>query len=704
VDDRAKTTQWQAQEEEPTETPEPAEDFATGAEAAVVPGADAEATHAVAEAAQRDALADFTRSLVQTMNRSTYYEVGHPAHASVSEELFEKLLGLLREQPQVGYLLLRGKTPEVFADGLGSGRVNLRETMAAGVYEVFIPRFIEYFDRHELVMLAFGKAMKLPEFGHFVSVITRPTTHHASVSLSENLLAAGVVNVSCLSASDLGGVDADLPWQVRVCLARLRRDLRAIPYYQKLGEDAVRAAKRQIFLDVVRPLQHVDLIKLLVINAPRIEDDLARHHNLVGLHITESVVAAVSVRTLCELLESLLTDLSAEHRHADVYGPAREEALGLCRARLLLEKPSGTEATFRALYERRMVALSELPDSLQEYLLAEEWLARRAAGAPGRFVVTDGRDARVLARIVRKVLDAGDVPAATDLAEPLVSVAEDAHSPLQAGAMEVLSKLIPPEELDTLIVRFEGLHGEDQQRLGRFLASLGRLSAVALMRRLLAQEGGRLYGPSWQLLDGMRAHTGDAMRWALDHGQDAPPTALRVILTMARRHLDPSLAQAAARFTQHDDGRVRLAALGLLAEARHPEARALFLQRAEDDDPDVRTMVLSALHDRLDEPDEARRFALKVLLSANHDTPRELLLVCVRIAAEADPGGADREQVVAALAHTQRKDVMGSGLFGLRRATVHEPEVVEAARLALEHFGATAASGRSSWIDRILKR
>ncbi|MBI5516775.1 MAG: hypothetical protein HY909_23525 [Deltaproteobacteria bacterium] len=706
--DTATTTQFRVEEpdrvEEPEATEEPAEDFVAEAEADAAEAAEEEGARALEEQAQRDALADFTRSLVQTMNRSTYYEVGHPAHASVSEELFEKLLGLLREQPQVGYLLLRGKVPEVFVDGVGSNRVNLRETMAAGVYEVFIPRFIEYFDRYELVMLAFGRAMTLSEFGHFVSVITRPATHHASVSLSESLLAAGVMNVSCLSAADLGSVDADLPWQVRVCLARLRRDLRAIPYYQKLGEDAVRAAKKQIFLDVVRPLQHVDLIKLLVINAPRIEDDLARHHGLVGLHITESVVAAVSVRALCELLESLLGDLAGEHRHADVYGPAREEALGLCRARLLLEKPPGTEATFRALYERKMVALSELPDSLQEYLLAEEWLSRREAGATGRFVVTDARDARVLARIVRKVLDAGEVPAATDLAEPLVSVAEDAHSPLQGVSREVLAKLIPPEELDGLILRFESVHGEEQQGLGRFLGSLGRLSAVALMRRLLTQEGGRLYGPSWQLLDGMRAHTGDAVRWALDHSGDAPPTALRAIMTMARRHLDPQVAESAARFAHHDDGRVRLAALGLLAEARHPFARELFLQRVEDDDADVRTMVLSALHDRLDEPDEARRHALKVLLSARQDTPRELLLVCIRVVASADPEGPDRDQVVAALVHAQRKETLGGGIFGLRRGTVHEPEVVEAARVAQEHFGAEHSSGRSSWIDRLLKR
>src|SRR5437016_1203237 len=66
------------------------------------------------EMVAREAVADFTRSLVQTMNRTTYYESGHPAHYAVRDELYVKLMNLLVAQPQIGYLLMRGTPPEVY--------------------------------------------------------------------------------------------------------------------------------------------------------------------------------------------------------------------------------------------------------------------------------------------------------------------------------------------------------------------------------------------------------------------------------------------------------------------------------------------------------------------------------------------------------------------------------------------------------------
>jgi hypothetical protein len=223
------------------------------------------------EREQKNALSAFTRSLVTSMNRTTYYEPGHPKYFTLRDELFGELRQVMGDQSQVGYMLQRGRTDEIWVDGLAAGRCRLSETMVASSYEVVAPRFVDYFERYQLVLLAFRRGVTRDEFGTFVGLMTRPLRQGHEEELSAELLRAGVRNISSLSRTELDPVDATLPWQVRVCIARLTRDLQTIPLYAGRPLEEVTRAKEQIFADIVRPLLQASDVRELAIQAPRIE-------------------------------------------------------------------------------------------------------------------------------------------------------------------------------------------------------------------------------------------------------------------------------------------------------------------------------------------------------------------------------------------------------------------------------------------------
>ena len=177
---------------------------------------------------QKDQLSEFTRELVQSVNKAAYYGADHPAHHEVGEPLYKMLVHFLADNPQVAYLLNRTTPPEIFVDGLGAGRLRMSDIMPAGVYSLFVPRFVEYFDRHSLVLLAFRNGVTLKEFIGLVSVLSRPVTPGHEFDIGQALLDDQVFNVSVLLSNDVASRDFDLPWQIRMCLARLRRDLQAL--------------------------------------------------------------------------------------------------------------------------------------------------------------------------------------------------------------------------------------------------------------------------------------------------------------------------------------------------------------------------------------------------------------------------------------------------------------------------------------------
>lgn len=626
-------------------------------------------------------LADFTRSMVQTIDRATYYEPGHPAHYALGEGLYTELMALLADQPQIGYLLQRGSQPEIYVDGMPTGRVRLSDLYSPGIYELFVPRFIAYLDRYELVLLAFKAGLTPGEFEKFVGIMSQPLGRKEErFDLPTKFLEQGIVHISVLCAEDLGLADEDLPWQIRICLARLRRDLRTVPMFKDAGADEIRKVKQQIFSDIVRPLAQPEQLKLLVLHAPRIEADVAHIDGLEGIKIAETIVQVLAHKRLCQLADLLVGEIAGEGAVQQV--AAVTNALLMCTRRLLSEDIFGAEGTLRLLYRNDVVELEELPSDLQEWLLAEELRDKLEAGQLGELPSGSERDMRLLGRLAHLTLSDEHFDFTITILEFLRRQAAPG-APFAAAASAAIESVVTREMLGELVDRMEGTSRQEADGIVRMVRLLGLRGAIALADGIVRSGANAHFGNSYHVLDELGAPASQAIGDALARPA-LQPAVLRVLLALATRHPTARLAEAALAYAGNSHAMVRLQALSAAAALRTEPVIEAMRRGLADASTEVVEFAMVALADRLGDDENARAHAMKLLASSTASTPSSLLAAAAKLIG-AHPG-ADNAAAITALREFLGRE-RGGGFLGLGNKVAHPP-AVEAATAALAVLGA----------------
>jgi hypothetical protein len=638
---------------------------------------------------QKELLSEFTRELVQSVNKTAYYGADHPAHYEVGAPLHEMLVAFLADNAQVAYLLNRSTPPEIFVDGLASGRVRMSDIMPAGVYTIFVPRFVEYFDRHDLVLLAFRKGVTLDEFVGLVSTLSRPMTPGQEFDISEALLERKVFNISVLVANDVAARDIDLPWQIRMCLARLRRDLRLMPMFRDLGHQALVQAKRQIFQDIVRPINNAELLKQLVVHAARIQEDIAHVEGLEDIQITPLIIESLGSKPVIELARKLCEAMASAEAELD--GEALRVAIGLCAERLTHEHVPDAEPVLRLLYEHQILKLEDLPVDLQDWIRAEAIVLQKVDGKLPEIPLDSSRDFGVLAKVGRLGFVHGRFDETAQAAERLTTAAMRGNG----GALSALHKMVSPKEVEALIARYSA---EKDDGIARLFVAMGEPAAIALACHIALSGANAQMDRVAHLLD--RMNVPGALVSAL-RVPNLDPAALRVLLTLAARRPDPSLADVAAPHVDHVDAGVRLAALMAMQAAESPQAIGLLVRALDDPDPAVVTMALAALPSRHGRPDLAHGRALA--LAGEREKAAEIRVAAIQSLGAFPGAGEDRARTIAALELVAKGDGTEKGFLGLTRRIPPKPEIAEAVRAALGAIGARVEGGapeKKGFFDR----
>ena len=576
----------------------------------------------------------------------------------------------LVDNPQVAYLLNRTTPPEIFVDGLGGGRLRMSDIMAAGVYTLFVPRFVEYFDRHNLVLLAFRQGVTLKEFVGLVTVLSRPVLPGQEFDISKALIDDGVFNVSVLLSNDVAARDFDLPWQIRMCLARLRRDLRLLPAFKNLGHAAIVKAKRQIFQDIVRPINNAELLKLLVLHARRIQEDISHIEGLEQIDVGPLVIESLAPKSVIDLTRKLCEALAAKDAEADVAG--LREAVGLCAARLSSEHMSGAEPVLRLLYENEILKLEELPIDLQDWILAEALNVERAAGRFPEVRFDNPRSIGLLGKLGRLDWVNGRYEECAQVAEKLKHAAEAGHSP----ARTALTKMLSTKEIQECISRYAT---EKNEAFAHLLAATGDSGAMAVAAHFAMSGVNAQMDRVYHLLD--RMNCPGAIVAAL-RVPNLEPQALRLLLTLGARHPAPTLEDVAAPHVDHADAEVRFAAIVAMEAVDSSHAAAIVTRALEDPDPAILTMALAAIATHHRRPDLARAKARD--LAEDRERPTELRATCVRILADhPGEGSSERDRTAALLLELSKGEKGEKGFFGRTRRAPLDPELAEVVKAAL---------------------
>ena len=144
--------------------------------------------------------------------------------------------------------------------------------MLKGMGELYVPKFANYFERKDLICLTLKGRMDQTEFSRFIDIMSEPSlldTRHkeAKERLTQTLHQNGIFNISFVFNEELLAPERKMAWRVRVTLSRMRKDLKMIPYFQKMSGQELGQIRRKLLQDSIRPIRQSDLFYAILQNS-----------------------------------------------------------------------------------------------------------------------------------------------------------------------------------------------------------------------------------------------------------------------------------------------------------------------------------------------------------------------------------------------------------------------------------------------------
>ncbi len=258
-------------------------------------------------------VAEFILSFIQALLKTGYYTPDHPQAQKAKEGLFAELIKVLKGHRGITFVSVSEKDiKDVMVDGIFDEPTKLSTLMLKGMAEIFIPKFLDYFERKYLASFSIKAQISEGEFENFINIMSEsPYEEDKSESLREKmtfeLIKNNIISISTIFNVDLVGRHRKLPWRVELALTRLKNDLSKIPLYQNLTEDKITEIKSMVFDDIIRPVKIPALIKDILANLDLIAfDTMGMSREELETEITEYFHEEALLRAAPGLLKECL--------------------------------------------------------------------------------------------------------------------------------------------------------------------------------------------------------------------------------------------------------------------------------------------------------------------------------------------------------------------------------------------------------------
>ena len=218
-------------------------------------------------------LTDFVLHLIQAFLRTGYYTPEHPESKKAKEGLYGQFKILFEEGDELAFLVREEpERQEIFVEGVLPEAQRLSRMMMKGMGELYVPKFVKYMERKDLVSLTLKSRMSQTEFTRFIDIMSEPSlvdTHRKQDKerFTQTLLKNGVLNISYVFNEELLAPDREMPWRARITLSRMRKDLKMIPYFQKMVRQDLQEIRRALLSDALRPIRQSDLFCAILRNS-----------------------------------------------------------------------------------------------------------------------------------------------------------------------------------------------------------------------------------------------------------------------------------------------------------------------------------------------------------------------------------------------------------------------------------------------------
>ena len=219
-------------------------------------------------------LTDFILHIVQAFLRTGYYTPDHPESIKAKEGLYQQFKSLFEREDELAFLARDDQEQkEVLIEGILPEAQRLSRMMMRGMGELYIPKFVNYLERKDLISLTMKSRMEQTEFTQFIDLMSDPSfldTHRKEDKdrFISALYKYGISNISFVFNEEMVlAPDREMPWRARVTLSRMKKELKMIPFFQKMSGQELQTIRKRLLEDAIRPLRSTELIYSVVQNS-----------------------------------------------------------------------------------------------------------------------------------------------------------------------------------------------------------------------------------------------------------------------------------------------------------------------------------------------------------------------------------------------------------------------------------------------------
>jgi HEAT repeat protein len=320
-------------------------------------------------------LTEFILHILQAFLRTGYYTPDHPEAAKAKEGLYQQFKNLFEREDEIAFLAREDQEQkEVLVEGILPEPQRLSRMMMRGMGELYIPKFVHYLERKDLVSLTMKSRMDQIEFTQFIDLMSDPSyldTHRKEDKdrFISALYKYGISNISFVFDEEMVlAPDREMPWRARVTLSRMKKELKMIPFFQKMSGQELQVIRKRLLEDAIRPLRSPELIYSVVQNS-----DLASTPEN-----REEVIEEVLVPFLPSLyLIGTTKVFLREHlnlkklQKGDAFEKKSDRLLKKFTVRLKGVGTQESENLLEEFFRNQLITLDDLPPGLRDKILLE---------------------------------------------------------------------------------------------------------------------------------------------------------------------------------------------------------------------------------------------------------------------------------------------------------------------------------------------
>ena len=319
-------------------------------------------------------LTNFLLHLIQAFLRTGYYTPDHPESARAKEGLYQQFNILFEAEDELTFLVREEQEQkEILVEGLLPEAQKLSRMMIKGMGELYVPKFVQYLERKDLISLTLKSRMGQTEFTRFIDIMSDPSLvdtrrKQDKERFTQALLSRGILNISFIFNEELLAPEREMPWRARLTLSRMRKDFKMIPLFQKMMRQEVKDIQRNLLRDALRPNRQSDLLCAILRNS-----DLAAISEMREESLEDEIIAFLQKQYLLGTSKIFLREHLAlkQLKKGDALEKKSDRLVKKISYRLKEVGTKEAENLLEEFFRNQLIGLEDLTPALKNKILLE---------------------------------------------------------------------------------------------------------------------------------------------------------------------------------------------------------------------------------------------------------------------------------------------------------------------------------------------